>query len=117
MGFRQAAPYVTETGQPAIFGIVEVSKRWYESLPADLRRVIDNDASRIAAASGPAIIASNENARGAWRAGGGELISLPADEQASLLKIVASVGDEVANAKPQLGAAYKTVTDAAQRVH
>jgi TRAP-type C4-dicarboxylate transport system substrate-binding protein len=117
MNFRQAAQYVTETGQPAIFGIVEVSRRWFESLPAELREVIDKAASRVATAAGPAIIESNEQARRAWREAGGELISLPADEQDSLLKIVAGVGDEVANAKPPLAAAYKIVTDAAQRVH
>lgn len=116
MNFRQAARYITETGQPAIFGIVEVSKRWYDSLPADLRDVIDKDASRVAAAAGPMIVDSNEKTRRAWLAAGGELISLPADEQDSLLKIIAGVGDEVANAKPQLGAAYKIVTDAAHRV-
>jgi TRAP-type transport system periplasmic protein len=116
MNFRQAAQYITEIGQPAIFGIVEVSKRWYESLPADLRDVIDHDASQVAAAAGPMIVDSNEKARGAWRDAGGELISLPANEQDSLIKIVGGVGDEVANAKPQLGAAYKIVTDAAQRV-
>ena len=117
MNFRQAAQYVTETGQPAIFGIVEVSRRWYEALPAELRDVIDKAASRVATAAGPAIVASNEQARRAWREAGGELISLPANEQDSLLKIVAGVGDEVANAKPELSAAYKIVTDAAQRVH
>ncbi len=117
MNFRQAAQYITETGQPAIFGIVEVSRRWYYALPAELRDVIDKAASRTATAAGPAIIASNEQARRGWREAGGELISLPADEQDSLLKIVAGVGDEVANAKPQLSTAYKIVTDAAQRVH
>jgi len=117
MNFRQAAQYITETGQPAIFGIVEVSRRWYDALPAELRDVIDKAASRTATAAGPAIIASNEQARRGWREAGGELISLPADEQDSLLKIVAGVGDEVANAKPQLSTAYKIVTDAAQRVH
>jgi hypothetical protein len=44
------------------------------------------------------------------------LISLPDDEQSALLKIVAGVGDEVSNAKPELSAAYKVVTEAAQRV-
>ena len=34
-----------------------------------------------------------------------------------MLKILASVGDEVSNAKPQLSAAYKVVTEAAQRTH
>ena len=42
------------------------------------------------------------------------MISLPRDEQASMLKIVAGVGDDVSNAKPQLAAAYKIVTDAAR---
>ena len=55
-------------------------------------------------------------ARKAWLASGGELISLPDDEQSALLKIVAGVGDEVSNAKPELSAAYKVVTEAAQRV-
>jgi len=32
-----------------------------------------------------------------------------------MLKILANVGDEVASTKPQLSAAYKLVTDAAQR--
>jgi TRAP-type C4-dicarboxylate transport system substrate-binding protein len=116
MQFRQAARYVTETGQPAIFGIVEVSKKWYDALPADLRAIVDNAANRVAAASGPAIIAFNDKARRAWMDSGGELIGLPPDEQDSLLKIVAGVGDEVANAKPQLSAAYTIVTDAAQRL-
>ena len=30
MHFQEAAKYVTETGQPDIFGIVEISKKWYE---------------------------------------------------------------------------------------
>jgi len=37
MHYQHAAKYVTETGQPAIFGIAEVSKKWYDSLPADLQ--------------------------------------------------------------------------------
>ena len=35
--------------------------------------------------------------------------------KSSLLKIVAGVGDEVSNAKPELSAAYKVITEAAQR--
>ena len=95
-----------------IFGIVEISKKWYDSLPAELRQILDKDAAAASVAINPRAIEINERARAAWTASGGELISLPADEQSSLLKIVASVGDEVSNAKPQLAAAYKIVTDA-----
>jgi TRAP-type C4-dicarboxylate transport system substrate-binding protein len=114
--FQSAAKYVTEIGQPAIFAVLEVSKKWYDSLPADLQHVVDHDAAVEAAALNPQAVAINDDARKAWIAGGGELISLPADEQVSLLKIVAGVGDEVSATKPQLGAAYQIVTEAAQRV-
>ena len=116
MHFQSAAKYVTEINQPAIFAIVEVSKKWYDALPADLQQIVDKDATAEATALDPQAIAINDNARKAWTDGGGELITLPADEQASLLKIVAGVGDEVSATKPQLGAAYQTVTEAAQRL-
>ena len=116
MHFESAAKYVTEIGQPTIFGIVEISKKWYDSLPADLQQIIDKDAAAESVTINPQAIAIDDAARKAWLASGGELISLPDDEQSSLLKIVAGVGDEVSNAKPELNAAYKVVTEAAQRV-
>ena len=116
MHFQVAAKYVTEIGQPTIFGIVEISKKWYDTLPADLQQIVDRDALAQASAINAQAGAINESARKAWVEGGGELIGLPPDEQAALLKIVAGVGDEVSNAKPQLGAAYRTITEAAQRL-
>jgi hypothetical protein len=46
--------------------------------------------------------------------GGGELISLPADEQSAMLETLASVGEDVSKTKPQLSAAYLVATEAAQ---
>jgi TRAP-type C4-dicarboxylate transport system substrate-binding protein len=85
-------------------------------LPADLQQIIDKDAATEGAALDAQASAINDNARKAWVGGGGELIALPAEEQASLLKIVAGVGDEVSATKPQLGAAYQIVTEAAQKL-
>ncbi len=115
MHYQSAAKYVTETGQPAIFAIVEVSKKWYNSLPPDLRLVIDKEAAAQSVAINPLAATIIAKGRADWTAGGGELIALPPDEQATLLKILTSVGDEVSNAKPQLTAAYKIVTEAAER--
>jgi hypothetical protein len=50
-----------------------------------------------------------------WSNSGGELIDLPADEQAEMFKILASVGADVAKTKPNVQAAFETVTAAAQR--
>jgi TRAP-type C4-dicarboxylate transport system substrate-binding protein len=116
MHYQEAAKYVTETGQPAIFGIAEVSKKWYDSLPTDLQQIVDKNAASESMAINPQAIEINDRARKAWMDGGGELIGLPADEQSAMLKTLASVGEDVSKTKPQLSVAYQVVTEAAQRM-
>ena len=43
MHFQDAAKYVVETNQPGIFVVLEISQKWYNSLPEDLRQIIDQD--------------------------------------------------------------------------
>src|SRR3984885_1965540 len=113
--FQDAAKYVTETGQPAVFVVAEVSKSWYDALPADLQKIVDGDAAAAQAAIGPVASDIVAKARKGWTDSGGELISLPPDEEAELMKTFLSTGAEVAKAKPAIEAAYKIVTDAAAR--
>jgi TRAP-type C4-dicarboxylate transport system substrate-binding protein len=115
MHFQDAAKYVTETGQPGVFVVVEVSKTWYDSLPADLKQIVDRDAAVQQPAITPVAIGIVNKARQGWTATGGELISLPPPEQAAMMKTFASVGADVSRTKPLLGEAYKIVTEAAQR--
>jgi TRAP-type C4-dicarboxylate transport system substrate-binding protein len=115
MHFNDAAKYVTETGQPAVFVVVEINKAWYESLPPDLQKIVDNDAAIQQAAIAPLASDIVSKARKGWTANGGELISLPADEQAEMMKTFSTVVGEVAQVKPPLDAAYKIVKEAAQR--
>ena len=115
MHFGDTSKYVTEIGQPAIFGVVEISKKWYDSLPSDLQQIVDSDAAARSVAVNPQAIDIVNGARKDWVDNGGELINLPPDEQASMLKTLSSVGADVSKAKPQLSAAYQVVTEAAQR--
>ena len=115
MHFQDAAKYVTETGQPAVYAIAEINKAWYESLPADLQKIVDDDAAAEQAAIGPLASEIVGKARKGWTDTGGELISLPPDEQADMMKTFSSVGADVSKTKPALDEAYKIVTDAAQR--
>ena len=46
--FFDAAKYITLTNHAAIFYVVEISKKWYESLPPDLQQIIDRDAAATA---------------------------------------------------------------------
>jgi len=115
MHYQDTAKYVTETGQPAVYAIVELSKTWYDSLPADLQKILDKDAAAEQAAIGPVAIEIVNKARKGWTENGGELISLPPDEQTAMMKTFSGVAADVSKAKPPLNDAYKTLTDAAQR--
>jgi TRAP-type C4-dicarboxylate transport system substrate-binding protein len=113
--FADAAKYVTETDQPAIFLMLEVSQKWYDSLPKDLQEIVDRDGAAVSAAINPVALAMYTEQRKAWVSGGGELISLPRDEQSAMMTTLASVGSNVAMAKPAVREAYQIVLDAAQR--
>jgi TRAP-type C4-dicarboxylate transport system substrate-binding protein len=115
MHFQDAAKYVTETGQPTVFVIVEISKKWYDALPADLQRIVDTNAAGEATAINPLAIEIVNKARKGWTDTGGELISLPPEEQVAMMKTLSGVGADVSKAKPALSEAYRIVTDAAQR--
>jgi TRAP-type transport system periplasmic protein len=115
MHFQDAAKFVTETGQPAIFGIAELSKKWYDGLPPDLQEIVNKGASSESVAINAWVIEFNAKTRQDWIAGGGELISLAPDEQAAMLNALASVGEDVSMTKAELHAAYHIVTEAAQR--
>jgi len=116
MHYQDAAKYVTETNQPAIFLVVEVSKKWYDALPKDLQKIIDDDAKKEAVAIGPFDLDFYHKQRTVWTDRGGELIKLPPDEQAAMLETLVTVGHDVSKSKPKLSEAYQIVFDAAKRV-
>jgi TRAP-type C4-dicarboxylate transport system substrate-binding protein len=113
--FVDAAKYVTETNQPAIFLILEVSQKWYDSLPKDLQEIVDRDGAAVSKSIEPVAVKMYQEQRKAWTDAGGELISLPRDEQAEMMRMLSSVGDDVSKTKPALREAYEIVTDAAKR--
>jgi TRAP-type transport system periplasmic protein len=115
MHFVDAAKFVTMTDQPGIFIIAVVNKKWYESLPKDLQQIVDKDAATQSVAINPFAVQSLKDDFSSWTASGGELINLPADEKASMMKTLSSVGPDVSKSNPQLAAAYKIATDAAVR--
>jgi TRAP-type transport system periplasmic protein len=115
MHYVDAAKYVTETNQPAIFVVIEISRKWYDSLPSDLQQIVDKDAAVESVKINPWGSAFRQKMRKDWVAQGGELIALPPDEQVQMMKTLASVGDDVSKGNPALHEAYETVVAAAKR--
>ncbi len=116
MHFQDAAKYVTATNQSAIYLMVEISQKWLDTLPKDLQEIVDKDAAAEAKAINPWAVDHRKRVEAEWTATGGELITLPADEQATLIKTLGDVGLEVSKTKPAVAAAYQIVTAAAQRL-
>src|ERR1700733_7835914 len=83
--FGDAAKYITEANTPAIFIILEVSQKWYDTLPKDLQDIVDRDGAAVAARVNPMALQMYQEQRKTWTTNGGELISLPRDEQASMM--------------------------------
>jgi TRAP-type transport system periplasmic protein len=115
MHYQDAAKYVTDIGQPVVFGLAAVSKKWYDTLPPDLQQIIDKDAAAAQLQVGPQDVEIIARANKAWTDSGGELINLPPDEQATLLKTFASVAEDVSKTKPAVSEAYQIVLAAAKR--
>jgi len=110
-----AAKFVTRTGQPAIFLIAEVNKKWFESLPKDLQQIVEKDAAAASLSVNPYAAEQVKKSEESFTSKGGELITLPPAEQAQMLKTIGSVGPDVSSKNPALAAAYKIVADAAAR--
>jgi TRAP-type C4-dicarboxylate transport system substrate-binding protein len=113
MHFRDAAKYVTQIGQPAVFAIVELSKNWFDTLPLDLQQIVERDAATEAVALNAWASDLLTTSYRAWTDSGGELIKLPPDELSLLIKTLSAAAEEVANRKPAVGAAYRIVKEAA----
>jgi TRAP-type transport system periplasmic protein len=91
-----------------------ISKKWFDALPSDLQAIIDTDALKVAAEINPWAVDFYQSQRKLWSEHG-ELISLPADEQADMMKSLADVGAEVAKRKPELEKAYNVFVEVAMR--
>src|ERR1700728_3738823 len=75
--FGDAAKYITEINTPAIFIILEVSQKWYDTLPKDLQEIVDRDGAAVSKSIEPTALKMYQEQRKAWVDQGGEVIKLP----------------------------------------
>jgi hypothetical protein len=80
-----------------------------------LQQIVEKDASDLSVSFNPRAIEIENAAIKTWTDNNGELIKLPPDEQAAMLKEMSGAAVAVSKEKPALADAYKMVTDAAKR--
>ena len=113
--YQDAAKYVVESEQPYLNSIVVMSKKWLDSLPPILQKIVRDDATATSAGIVPFVKDFFATSYKVWTDTGGELSSLPADEQAALVEKISSIGPDLSASKPDLNAAVKTVFASAKR--
>ncbi len=113
--FGDAAKYSIEIGQPYVNTIAELSKKWFESLPADLQKILRDDGAAVSKEIVPWVNEFFAAQKKVWTDKGGEFINLPADEQAAMIAKFASVGNDLSKDKPALNKAVELVVESAAR--
>ena len=113
--FYDAAKYMTETGQYFVLIVAEMSKKWYDTLPADLQKIVLAEAE----AASHEIVAwqaqDMANQRKTWLEHGGELAQLPPDEQAEMMKRMSTIADDVGARRPAIKEMYDQLKAAVKR--
>jgi TRAP-type transport system periplasmic protein len=113
--YVDAAKYITEIGQPWINSIVVLNRKWLDSLPADLQKIVRDDAMAVSTRIVPFVNDFFAAQRKVWTGSGGELISLPADEQQTMIGQISGIANDLSTSNPELNAAVKIVFESAAR--
>jgi len=113
--YVDAAKYVAEIGQPWINSIAVLSKKWVDGLPADLQKIVRDDAAAVSKGIVPFVNDFFAAQRKVWTDNGGELTSLPAAEQDAMIAKISSIAGDLSASKPELNAAVKVVFASAAR--
>jgi TRAP-type transport system periplasmic protein len=113
--YQDAAKYVVESEQPYLNSLVIMSKKWLDSLPGDLQKIVRDDATATSAGIVPFVKDFLAKSYKVWTDTGGELTSLPADEQAAMVEKISSIGPDLSASKPDLNAAVQIVFASAKR--
>jgi TRAP-type C4-dicarboxylate transport system substrate-binding protein len=100
--FYDAAKYMTETSQYYVLIVAEMSKKWFDALPADLQKIILAEADNAARAIVPWQAQDMANQKKAWTSHGGELIALPPEDEVELMKRMSTIAEDVGKRRPAI---------------
>jgi TRAP-type C4-dicarboxylate transport system substrate-binding protein len=113
--YQGTAKYMTETGQAYIFSIAMLSKRWFDGLSPELQGIVMATSKQAAAEAIPWSLDFLVEQRKVWADKGGEVIALSAADRTEMMAKLASVGDDIVKAKPELKPLWDQMVATAKR--
>ncbi|MCC7167253.1 MAG: TRAP transporter substrate-binding protein [Rhodospirillales bacterium] len=114
--FYDSAPNMTETNHAIVSVITVLSKSWFDSLPADLKPMVEKHAWQTGRDVYQWSVDFHNAQRNAWVQSGGKLMSLPPEDQAEMNKRFNGLGDEVVKTQtPEIQKIYGILKAASER--
>ncbi len=113
--FYDTAKYILESDQAVVSVVTVLSKTWYDGLPKDLQKVLDDSGQGAGVEVFPWATAFIAKQRETWKANGGELTQLSAAERAELNGLLRSIGAEVTAKKPPDAALFELLRKTAEK--
>jgi C4-dicarboxylate-binding protein DctP len=98
---------LTETHDTLLISFGTLSKAWLDKLPPDLRKIVVDEARKLQPWARQTAVDEVAELRGKWIERGGEIVTLPAADQAELEKRLKPIGEEVTKSDPVLKAFYE----------
>ena len=114
MKFYDAAKAVTEIHPGIVISTVVVNRKWFDALPADVQRAIEDASAAVDKSAYQMAAAIVERANKGWVDNGGRLLKLPAAEQAKMMVDLKALGAGLLGQNPAVKAEYEellTVVD------
>jgi TRAP-type transport system periplasmic protein len=104
--FYDVAKMVTEIHPSIVTSIQVVNKKWFDGLSAEVQSAMLEAGARVDREAYSFASALIERANKDWQANGGQLLRLPANEQAKLMTELKALGSQLLSANPAVKAEY-----------
>jgi TRAP-type C4-dicarboxylate transport system substrate-binding protein len=115
MKYYDVGKFVIETDQPYVNSIGMISKKWIDSLPPDLQKVVLASGAKVTAEILPYVKEFFAEQVKIYTANGGKISQLPAAEHDAMIAKVSTIADDLSKSKPALNEAVKLLFASAAR--
>lgn len=115
MHYYDVGKFVIQTDQPYVNSIGMVSKKWLDTLPPDLQKVVRDSGAKVTAEITPYVKDFFAEQEKIYVSKGGTISQLPKAEHDDMIKKVSSIGDDLSKSKPGLNQMVKAMFEAAAR--
>ena len=113
--FYDAAKYQTVLTRWPVIVVAACNKSWLAKLPADLRAIVTEEASRVEPATNEFGAKDIQAAQDAWTKNGGQMVTMNASDASSFSSLVNDSATAILREKPAVLAEYERYAKACQK--